>query len=71
MMVELKAKKGIWNTEKKNKRIKNRTPTISIKTKMNALTCRWNASGIVKVDEIQQNVFTTCGGIPLTMHDIG
>lgn len=35
------------------------------------LTCRWNASGIVKVLEIQQNVLTTCGGTPLTMHEIG
>lgn len=35
------------------------------------LTCRWNASGMVKVLEIQQNVFTTCVGTPLTMHDMG
>lgn len=35
------------------------------------LTCRWNASGIVNVLEIQQNVFTTCVGTPLTMHAIG
>lgn len=36
-----------------------------------AFTCRWNASGIVNVLEIQQNVLTTCVGRPLTMHEMG
>lgn len=35
------------------------------------LTCRLNASGIVNVLDIQQNVLTTCVGIPLTMQLIG
>lgn len=36
-----------------------------------ALTCLLNASGMVKVDEIQQNVFTTWVGSPLTIHWMG
>jgi hypothetical protein len=35
------------------------------------ITCRLYASGMVNVDEIQQNVFTTCVGTPLTIHEMG
>lgn len=34
-------------------------------------TCLLNASGIVNVDAIQQNVLTTCVGMPLTIHEMG
>lgn len=39
--------------------------------KLARLTCRRNASGIVNVLEIQQNVLTTCLGMPVTIQSIG
>lgn len=60
MMIPFEINQIKWNKWEK----KNRNINVT-------LTCRWNASGIVNVLAIQQNVFTTCVGIPLTIHEIG